>query len=131
MNARSASRYAVAIAALIACAGCASAPIASQDRLRRDIAAADSAYRDLAPNDTRAYNNALNSIARDLDLTTPAVLHSELRPAGVTIGEPMLKLPLIRYHAVRTSPQRNESLLIGAPVVLEYDTSRASIYPRD
>ena len=42
-----------------------------------------------------------------------------------------MELPLVRYHAVRTSPQPNQSLAIGAPVVLEYDTSRASIYPRD
>lgn len=131
MKARSSAQYAVAIAVVIACTGCASTRVASPDCLRRDIAAADSAYRDFAPNDTRAYNNALNSIARDVDLTTPAVLHTELRQAGVTIDEPAVRLSLVRYHAVRTLPQPNESLAIGAPVVLEYDTRRASIYPRD
>ena len=42
-----------------------------------------------------------------------------------------MELPLVRYHAVRTSPQPKQSLAIGAPVLLEYDTSRASIYPRE
>ena len=131
MKSGSGSGFAIAIAAVIACSGCASTRVASPDRLRRDIAAADSAYREFARNDTRAYNNAVSSIARDLDLTTPAVLHSELSRAGVKIDEPAVKLPLVRYHPVRTSPEPNESLAIGAPVVLEYDTSRASIYPRE
>ena len=131
MNAGNGCRFAIAIAAVIACSGCASTQVASPDRLRRDIAAADLACREFVTNDARAYNNALSSIARNVDLTTPAVLHSKLSQAGVTIDEPTVKLPLVRYHAVRTSPQPNESFAIGAPLVLEYDTSHASIYPRD
>ena len=42
-----------------------------------------------------------------------------------------MELPLVRYHAVRTSPQSKQSPAIGAPVVLEYHTSRAPIYPRE
>ena len=131
MKARRTGKYAMVIAAVVLCTGCASTQVASSDRLRRDIAAADSAYRRLVPNDARAYNNALNAITQDVDRVTPALLHSELRLAGVKLDEPAVELPLVRYHGVRTSPRPKQSLAIGAPVVLEYDTSRASIYPRE
>ena len=131
MKAALVSRFAIAIAAVILSSGCASTRVASPDRLRRDIATADSAYRELARNDTRAYNDALKSIMREVDLTTPAELRSDLSAAGVRIDEPAVKLPLARYHAVRTSPQPVRPLAIGAPVVLEYETSGASIYPRE
>ena len=131
MKMQSASRVAVFIATLVAFTGCASTRVTSSDHLRRDVAAAELAYRELAPNHTRAYNAALDSIARNLDLTTPAVLRGELSQAGVKIAEPAVELPLVRYHAVRRSPRLDISLAVGAPVVLEDDTSRAPIYPRD
>ena len=126
-----ASRYAVILATLLVVSGCASTRVVSPDHLPRDLAAAEVSYRELAPNHTNAYNAALASIVRDVDLATPALLHSELRQAGVKLDEPAVELPLVRYHAVRTSQQPKQSLAIGAPVVLEYDTSRASIYPRE
>ena len=131
MKVAGARSFAIVIAALFAFSGCASPRVASPDRLRRDLAAAELSYRELAPDDTRAYNTALGSIARHLDRASPAVLRSELSQAGVKIDEPAVQLPLVRYHAVRTSPQPNDSSAIGAPVLLEYDTSRASIYPRE
>jgi pimeloyl-ACP methyl ester carboxylesterase len=131
MKARSARAVAVFIATLVAFTGCASTRVASSDHLRRDVAAAELAYRELAPNHTGAYNAALNSIARNLDLTTPAALRAELSQAGVKIAEPAVDLPLVRYHSVRRSLRLDMSLAVGAPVVLEYDTSHASIYPRD
>jgi triacylglycerol esterase/lipase EstA (alpha/beta hydrolase family) len=124
------NRVAIALAALIAFTGCASTRVASPERLRGDIAAAESSYRKLAPDQTRAYNTALGSITRDLDLQTPAELRGELRETGVTIEGPALELPLVRYHAVRTAAHPNESGALGAPVVLEYDARRSAIYPR-
>lgn len=129
MKTERAGRLAIA-AAFLVFAGCASTRVASPDHLRHDIAAAESSYRQLAPDHTRAYNATLGSIARDLNLATPAELHSELRDTGITIDEPAMKLPLVRYHAVPTTPPRNELSALGAPVVLEYDTGRAPIYPR-
>jgi triacylglycerol esterase/lipase EstA (alpha/beta hydrolase family) len=131
MNAGSVSKITVAIAVLVAFTGCATTRVASVNHLGRDIAAAESAYRKLAPDRTRAYNVALGSIARDADLATPKALRSELSLAGVRIDEPAVQLPLVRYHAVRTSLPPGESLAIGAPVILEYDTTRTPIYPRD
>ena len=103
---------------------------ASPDRLRRDLAAADWAYRDLAPNNTRAYNKALNSITRDVDLTTPAILHSELRQAGVRIDEPAVKLPLFRYHAVRTSPGLTNHWRLAPRSYLSTNQSRLDLPAR-
>jgi triacylglycerol esterase/lipase EstA (alpha/beta hydrolase family) len=130
MKSGSASRTAVAISALVALTGCATTRIASPSHLGRDVAAAGLAYRQLAPDQTRAYNAALGSIARDIDLATPTLLRSELGLAGVKIDEPAVQLPLVRYHALRTSPQSGESSAIGSPVILEYDTTRTPIYPR-
>ena len=131
MKLGSASRYAVIIAVLLVFSGCASTRAVSPDHLPRDLAAAEVSYRELAPNHTNEYNTALASIVRDVDLAAPALLRSELRQAGVKLDEPAVELPLVRYHAVRTSPQPKQSPAIGAPVLLEYDTSRASIYPRE
>lgn len=130
MKMRSASRVTLFVAALVAYTGCATTRVASPNHLRRDFAAADLAYRELTPNHTGAYNAALDSIARDLDLTTPEALCNELSEAGVKIAEPAVHLPLVRYHAVRRSP-RLDMPLAGSPVVLEYDTSGAPIYPRE
>lgn len=131
MKMRSASRVTLFVAALVAYTGCATTRVASPNHLRRDFAAADLAYRELTPNHTGAYNAALDSIARDLDLTTPEALCNELSEAGVKIAEPAVHLPLVRYHAVRRSPRLDMPLAVGSPVVLEHDTSGAPIYPRE
>ena len=131
MKVESMRSFAIVTAALFAFSSCASPRVASQDRLRRDLAAAELSYRKLAPDHTRAYNNALDSIGHHLDRASPAGLRSELRQAGVEIEEPAVQLPLVRYHAVRKSPQPARSSAIGAPILLEYDTSHASIYPRE
>ena len=127
----SASRYAAIVAALLVFSGCASTRVAWLEHLPRDVSMAEASYRELSPNQTNGYNTALASVVRDIDLTTPASLRSELRQAGVKLDEPAVELPLVRYHAVRTSPPRKQSQEIGAPVLLEYDTSRASLYPRE
>ena len=92
MKAQSARRVAVFIATLVAFSGCASTRVASSDHLRRDVAAADVAYRELAPNHTGAYNAALDSIARNLDLAAPTALRDELSQARVKIAEPAVEL---------------------------------------
>lgn len=127
----SATRSAVIMAALLVFSSCASTRAASPAHLPRDLAAAEMSYRELAPNHTNAYNAALASLVRDADLATPASLRGELSRAGAKIDQPAVELPLVRYHAVRTSPWAQQSPAIGAPVLLEYDTGRAPIYPRE
>src|SRR5687767_2676168 len=94
---------AVALAAVVAFSSCASPRVAAPDHLRRQLAAAEVSYRELGPEDTRAYNTALGSIARHLDRANPAILRSELSQAGVKMDEPAVQLPLVRYHSVRPS----------------------------
>ena len=117
--------------ALVFLSSCASLRSTSSNRLDQQIAQADGAYRTLGAGHVTDYNNAVAAIAREIDGKTPAELRSELDPVQVKVDEPAVELPLVRYHAVRTSPQPKQSLAIGAPVLLEYDTSRAPIYPRE
>lgn len=109
MKLRSASRYAVILAAPFVFSGCATTRVVSPDRLPRALAAAEVSYRELTPHHTKAYNAALASVIGDVDLATPALLRSKLRQAGVKLDEPTVELPLVRYHAVRTSPQPKPS----------------------
>jgi pimeloyl-ACP methyl ester carboxylesterase len=124
------TKTSASLLALLFLSSCASPGSKSSNRLDQQIAQADEAYRTLDAGHVTGYNNAVASIARKIDGKTPAELRSELDPVQVKADEPPLELPLVRYHAVRTSPQPKQSLAIGAPVILEYDTSRASIYPR-
>jgi triacylglycerol esterase/lipase EstA (alpha/beta hydrolase family) len=43
----------------------------------------------------------------------------------------MIKLPLTRYRLASRSGQPNESTDVGVPMLLDYDTSSAPLYPRD
>lgn len=116
---------------LVLFTSCASLRSTSSNRLDQQLAHADAAYRTLADGKVTEYNNAVAAIAGKVDGKTSAELRKELDPVQVRVEEPKMELPLLRYHAVRTSPQPNQFLAIGAPVVLEYDTSRAPIYPRE
>jgi pimeloyl-ACP methyl ester carboxylesterase len=124
------TKKSASLLALLFLSSCASPRSTSSNRLDQQIAQADEAYRTLDAGHVTGYNNAVASIARKIDGKTPAELRSELDPVQVKADEPAVELPLVRYHTVRTSPQSKQSLAIGAPVILEYDTCRASIYPR-
>ena len=117
--------------ALVVFAGCASLRSTSSNRLDQSIAQADAAYRNLSADNVAAYNDAVSSIARQVDGETPEALRSELEPLGVTLDQPKIKLALARYHIVPVSRKPNGSNAIGAPMLLEYDTTNAPLYPRD
>ncbi|HEV2841895.1 MAG TPA: alpha/beta hydrolase [Chthoniobacterales bacterium] len=117
--------------ALVLLSSCASPRSTSSNRLDEQIPRADAACRTLDASHVMMYNNAVAAIAREIDGKTPAELRTELDPAQVKVDEPAVELPLVRYHAVQTPPQPKQSPAIGAPVLLEYDTSRAPIYPRE
>jgi triacylglycerol esterase/lipase EstA (alpha/beta hydrolase family) len=125
------TRTSGSLLALVFLTSCASPRSASSNRLDQQIAPADSAYRTLDAGRVTDYNKAVATIVREIDGKTPAELRNELDPVQVKVDEPAVELPLVRYHSVRTSPQMKQSPAIGAPVLLEYDTSRAPIYPRE
>jgi hypothetical protein len=78
-----------------------------------------------------AYNNAVAAIAREIDGETPDEVRSQLDSVHVKLDQPKIELPLARYHLVSRSRLTNESAEVGIPMLLDYDTSRASLYPRD
>jgi triacylglycerol esterase/lipase EstA (alpha/beta hydrolase family) len=89
------------------------------------------ACRNLNADNRLTYNNAVASIAREIDNETPNEVHSQLDSLGVILDLPTVKLPLVRFHTIRESTFPNESSAIGVPLLLEYDTSGAPLYPRD
>ena len=117
--------------ALVFFAGCASVRSTSSNRLDQQVMQADIAYRRLHADHRAAYNAAVASIARQIDGETPNELRSQLEPLSVTLDQPKIKLRLARYHVAPGSRTPNESSGLGAPMLLEYDTSNAPLYPRD
>jgi triacylglycerol esterase/lipase EstA (alpha/beta hydrolase family) len=117
--------------ALVFFNSCASLSSTSLNRLDEQIAQADAAYRTLDAGNVTDYNNAVASIAREIDGKTPAELRRELDPVQVKVDEPKIQLPLVRYRLASRSRMANESSDVGIPVLLDYDTSRAPLYPRD
>jgi pimeloyl-ACP methyl ester carboxylesterase len=59
------------------------------------------------------------------------LLRGQLESFGVKLDQPKIELPLARYHLASGSRLTNESVTVGVPMLLDYDTSRALLYPRD
>src|SRR6202140_2114691 len=117
--------------AMVLLSGCVSLKSTSSNRLDQQIAQADAAYRTLDADHVTDYNNAVAAIAREIDGKTPAELRSELGPIQVTGDEPKLQLPRARCRLASRSGVPNELADVGVPILLDYDTSRAPLYPRD
>lgn len=122
----------VAVALAVASfAGCASPRFTSEGRLQREMAIADAAYRSLRPGHVTGYNAAVASISRQMDGETAPDFHSQLASMGVEVDEPAVKLPLAHYHVVLRGQIPNDPYALGVPMVLEYDTQHAPLYPRE
>jgi len=117
--------------ALLFFAGCASLRSTSSGRLDQQIARADAAYRTLEANHVTEYNDAVASIAREIDGETPDKVRSQFDSIHVKLDHSKIELPLARYHLAPQSRLTNESAEVGVAMLLDYDTSRAPLYPRD
>ena len=117
--------------ALVFLSSCASLRSTSSNRLDEQIAQTDAAYRTLGAGHVTGYNNAVAAIVREIDGKTPAELRSELNPVQVKVDRPKIELPLASYHLASRSRLANESAGVGIPMLLNYDTSRVPLYPRD
>ena len=117
--------------ALAVLAGCASLRSTPSNRLDQPIAQADAAYLSLDAGHVSTYNDAVASIARQIDSETPDELRSQLDPIGVKLDQPRITLPLARYHLAPRSRMPSQPDALGIPMLLDYDTSRAPLYPRD
>jgi pimeloyl-ACP methyl ester carboxylesterase len=125
------TRTSGSLLALVFLSSCAAPRSTSSNRLDQQIAQADGAYRTLDASRVTNYNNAVATIAREIDGKTPAELRSELAPVQVKVDEPKTQLPLARYHLASRSRVPDESADVGIPMLLDYDTSRAPFYPRE
>jgi triacylglycerol esterase/lipase EstA (alpha/beta hydrolase family) len=117
--------------ALVLLNSCASPGSTSSKRLDGQIAQADAAYRTLDADHVTDYNKALANLAREIDGKTPSELRSELDAVQVKVDKPKIQLPLARYHLAPRSRVPDESADAGIPMLLEYDTTRAPLYPRE
>jgi len=117
--------------ALVLLGGCASLRSTSSNRFNQQIAESDAAYRRLDAKHITAYNNAVAAIAREVDGKAPDQVRSQLDSVHVKLDQPKIELPLRRYHLVSRSRLTNESADVGIPMLLDYDTSRAPLYPRE
>lgn len=115
--------------ALVLFAGCASLRSTSSNRLEQRIAHADAAYRSLNPSDAVQYNNALGAVARRMVEEPLDELRAELSAIGVKLDAPQIKLPLARFQVAPFSPDASHA--VGVPMLLDYDTADAPLYPRD
>jgi pimeloyl-ACP methyl ester carboxylesterase len=114
---------------LVFVAGCASLRSTSSNRLDQQIAQADAAYCRLSANHVTEYNNAMASILREINDETPDMLRAQLNSFHVKLDQPRIDLPLARYHfAPRVRLTNN---CVGIPMLLDYDTSNAPLYPRE
>ncbi len=120
-----------ALLALLLVASCASLRSTSSNRLAQPIAHADAAYQNLNADHVSTYNKAVELLAREIDGETPEQLRSELDSVGVKLDQQKTPLPLARCYVAPRSSTPNESRSIGVPMLLDYDTSSARLYPRD
>lgn len=107
------------LVALVFLDGCAS-PRQSSHQLNQQIAQADAALANLDAHQVSTYNKAVESIAR-----------SDLDSIGIKLDRPKMPLPLARYYVAPETRAPNETTGAGVPMLLDYDTSHASLYPRD
>ena len=125
------TKVSAGLLALAFLTSCASLSSTSSNRLNEQIAQVDAAYRTLNADHVTEYNNAVATIARQIDAKTPAELRNELDLVQVKLDKPKTRLPLARYHLAPRSRMPNESADVGVPMLLDYDTSRAPLYPPD
>ncbi len=117
--------------ALIFLGGCASPRQTSSHRLDQQIAQADAALVNLNSDRVSAYNKAVESLAREIGATTPAELRSQFDLIGVKLDQPKMRLRLARCYVAPGSCLPNEPAGIGVPMLLDYETRDAPLYPRD
>ncbi len=117
--------------AVVVLSGCASLRSTSSNRLDGQIEQADAAYRSLYADRVTAYNEAVVSVCRQMDGESTDQLRRQLDSVHVKLDQPKLDLPLARYHLASQSRLTNASAEVGVPILLDYDTSRAPLYPRD
>ena len=118
---------AVFLAIALGLAACATAPVRTRSSLANAVAKADAAlnYR---PISLVTYNAAVRDICVGLANSDPRHCASELKDIGVALVLPKIPLPLRRIE-ISVPPRTGPGETAGIPVVLEYETKDAPLYP--
>jgi pimeloyl-ACP methyl ester carboxylesterase len=118
---------AVLLAIVLGLMACATPPIGTRSSLADAVAKADAAFND-RPISLAIYNAAVREICAGLSTSDPRDSASQLKDLGVALVLPKIPLPLRRIE-ISVPPQTGLGETAGIPVVLEYDTNDAPLYP--
>jgi pimeloyl-ACP methyl ester carboxylesterase len=118
---------AVFLAIALGLAACATTSVRTPSSLANAVAKADAAlnYR---PISLATYNAAVREICVGLANSDPRDCASQLKDLGVALVLPKIPLPLRRIE-ISVPPQTGPGETAGIPVVLEYETKDAPLYP--
>ena len=119
--------YAAFLAIALGLGACATKPLNAPSSLASAAAKADAALNH-RPISLSAYNAAVREICIELANSNPRESASRLKDLGVFLVLPKIPLPLRRIEIsipLRTEPGETA----GIPVVLEYETKDAPLYP--
>jgi pimeloyl-ACP methyl ester carboxylesterase len=112
---------------LLGFAGCATTGVSAPATLADYFAEADTAYRGL-PASLSAYNSAIGEICDVMQTDTPQEFAASLHKIGVSFNSPKIGLPLRRVQVAAPSTGSNRAEA-GIPMVAEYETKSARLYP--
>ena len=108
-------------------AGCATNPGSPPPSLAASVEKADAAYRNL-PTSLPLYNLTVREICAAMEMETPTQFVSSLQKMGIAFDSPKIELPL-RGVELATPPLASKEPRAGIPMVLEYETKNAPLYP--
>jgi pimeloyl-ACP methyl ester carboxylesterase len=122
----------LAVRGFVAClllqgAGCATNPGSPSPSLAASVKKVDAAYRNL-PKSLPLYNLTVREICAAMEMETPTQFVSSLQKMGIAFDSPKIELPL-RGVEFATPPPASKELRAGIPMVLEYETKNAPLYP--
>ena len=119
--------HAVFLTVALALTACATTSVRTPSSLANAVAKADAAlnYR---PISLAAYNAAVGEICMGLVNSDPRHSASQLKDLGVLLVLPKIPLPLRRIE-ISVLPRTGPGETAGIPVVLEYETKDAPLYP--
>ena len=117
----------VFLAIALGLAACTTTPVSAPSSLARAVAKADDALNH-RPISLATYNGAVREICIELANSHPKESAAKLKDLGVFLILPKIPLPLRRIE-ISIPPRTGPGETAGIPVVLEYETKDAPLYP--
>jgi pimeloyl-ACP methyl ester carboxylesterase len=126
MNANCRCR-AVFLAIALGLAACTTTPVSAPSSLANAVAKADAAFNH-RPISLATYNATVREICIELANSHPKESAAKLNDLGASLILPKIPLPLRRIE-ISIPPRKEPGGTVGIPVVLEYETKDAPLYP--